>query len=104
VRLLLTPAAQADLIAIARYLTTASKNRTVGLAFAKALREKCERLAELPGQLGRERLDLGANIRSFPFKGYIVVFRYENDTLEVARVLSGRQDIAALFSDSASDS
>ena len=96
-RLLLTAAGAADLIGIARRLAQASGSKAIGTSFSRELREQCEKLAKLPGTLGRERPDLGPRLRSFPFKGYVVIFRYGDDIFEVARILSGRMNIADLF-------
>jgi hypothetical protein len=37
---------------------------------------KCEHLATLTGLLGRGRPELRPDIRSTPFKGYLIFFRY----------------------------
>ncbi len=51
-----------------------------------------EMLAQAP-LAGRERNDLGANLRSFPVGGYIVFYTPVSDGIEVVRVMSGRRDI-----------
>jgi toxin ParE1/3/4 len=101
VRLLFTNPARTDLVAIARYITRASGHREVGLKFSRELREHCEKLASLPAMVGRPRPDLGRDLRSFPFRNYLIVLRYEGDAIVVARILHGRRAIAALFGDEA---
>ena len=96
-RLLLTAPALTDLSGIARRLAQASGSKAVGMSFSRDLREQCQKLASLPGTLGRERPDLGPRVRSFPFKGYLIIFHYGDDAFEVARILSGRMNIADLF-------
>lgn len=62
-----------------------------------ALRGKCRQLAELSGTLGRARPELRADLRSFPFRGYVIFFRYTDDELVVIDILSARRDIDAHF-------
>jgi len=61
------------------------------------LRQECAKLALLPGTLGRARPDLRQDIRSFSFKGYVIIFRYAGDALEVVNVLKGHRDIVKAF-------
>jgi toxin ParE1/3/4 len=44
---------------------------------------------------GRVRLDLGANLRSFPIGNYVIFYVPIPDGVEVVRVMHGRQDIDA---------
>jgi toxin ParE1/3/4 len=38
------------------------------------------------------------DIRSAPFKGYVIFFRYlDDDILEVVHVIEGHRDVAAIF-------
>jgi plasmid stabilization system protein ParE len=97
VKLVLTARARTDLVDIAGYVSRAAANRATGKAFALALRKQCERLAELPGELGRPRPELGPRLRSFPFRGYVIVFCYSDGLLEIARILEGHRDIPAEF-------
>ncbi|MEO7221556.1 MAG: type II toxin-antitoxin system RelE/ParE family toxin [Devosia sp.] len=66
-------------------------------ATMEALRAKCRQLAELSGTLGRSRPELRAEIRSFPFRGYVIFFRYTDDQLIVVNILSTRRDVDAYF-------
>jgi plasmid stabilization system protein ParE len=77
------PSAQADLVNILEHITRESGNLTIGRRFVGALRMKCRELAALPGTLGRARPELRPDIRSFPSKGYVILFRYVDDTFEV---------------------
>jgi toxin ParE1/3/4 len=63
---------------------------------------KCEQLALLPGLLGRARPELRADVRSVPFKGYLIFMRYlpsetERDMLEIVNVLEGHRGFIAYF-------
>ena len=95
--------AKRDVADIARYIATSASNRAAGDKFAQALKEQCVKLATLPGQLGRIRADLGLNIRSFPFCGYVLVFRYVDGGIDILRVLHGHRDVIAYFGDDAQD-
>jgi toxin ParE1/3/4 len=67
----------------------------------RRLREQCRKLAHLPGTLGRARPELRADIRSFPIRGYVVFFRYTNDTVEIINILEGHRDIETYFDEDA---
>jgi plasmid stabilization system protein ParE len=54
-RLVLTPAAQANLIEIADYIESESGSIDLAERFVDRLLAKCEDLAALPGQIGRQR-------------------------------------------------
>lgn len=96
-------AANQDVADIARYIADAAGDRAPGDGFARQLKEQCAKLAALPGQLGRVRTDLGPDIRSFPFRGYVLVFRYTTESLDVLRILHGHRDVIAYFGDDAEE-
>ena len=55
-------------------------------------------MAQLPSTLGRPRPELRPDVRSFPFKGYVIFFRYlDDDILEIVHIIEGHRDIAAIF-------
>ena len=90
-------AARRDLADILEYITRESGSLTVGRGFVDLLRMQCRKLASLPVTLGRPRPELRPDIRSFPFKGYLIFFRYNGDRFEVVNVLEGHRDIDAYF-------
>jgi len=90
-------AARRDFADILEYITRQSGSLTIGRGFVDLLRMQCRKLASLPGTLGRPRPELGPDIRSFPFKGCVIFFRYNGDRFEVVSVLEGHRDIAAYF-------
>ena len=47
--------------------------------------------------MGRPRPELRSDLRSFPFRDYMIFFYYTDDALEVVNVLSARRDIDAHF-------
>jgi toxin ParE1/3/4 len=96
-RLILLDSALANLASILDYITRQSGSRVIGRGFVDRIQNQCRKLASLPGTVGRPRPELGAGIRSFAFKGYVIFFRYEGDTFEVVNVLEGHRDIIAYF-------
>ena len=71
--------------------------------FIAAIVTKCEKLSSLPGTLGTARADLAQDVRSTPFKGYILYFRHDAETLEILAVLDARRDAMAYFADDDAD-
>jgi plasmid stabilization system protein ParE len=57
-----------------------------------------ELLAEQP-RMGRLRPEFGEGVRSFAVESYVSYYRHEGDVL-IARVLHGRRDQAAAWSES----
>lgn len=60
---------------------------------------RCHEIAALPGTIGRGRPELGSDIRSVSYKGYVIFFRYVGDRFEVVNILEGHRDIEAFFED-----
>ncbi|AUN31482.1 type II toxin-antitoxin system RelE/ParE family toxin [Niveispirillum cyanobacteriorum] len=67
------------------------------LNFVQRLRAQCKKLAELPGTLGRPREEIRPGIRSFAYRGYVILFRYEDDGVCIIRIIEGHRDIDALM-------
>jgi toxin ParE1/3/4 len=49
--------------------------------------------------MGRSRSDLGANLRSFPVKKFVIFYRPVDDTVEIVRILYGGRDFESIFRD-----
>lgn len=96
-RLKYLDSAKQDFIDILRYITRESGSLVVGQRFVSALRQKCRHIASLPGTMGRERPELRPDIRSFAFRGYVLFFRYVDDSFEVVNVIEGHRDIESHF-------
>jgi plasmid stabilization system protein ParE len=94
-----TSAALDDIADIAAYIAESSSNTELAEGFAGQLLDKCEKLAALRGTLGRARPELRPGLRSIPFKGYVIFFRYRNDVFEVVNILEGHRDIDGYFHD-----
>ncbi|MBA3528471.1 MAG: type II toxin-antitoxin system RelE/ParE family toxin [Propionibacteriaceae bacterium] len=58
---------------------------------ARILHTLCE-LAQFPG-LGRERTELGEDMRSFPVGQHLIVFRVSDKELIVTRIMHSRMDV-----------
>lgn len=98
-RLRLLDSARADIAEIYGYIEQRSADTAIAERFARQLNDQCRRLASLPGTLGRARTELRHDLRSAPFRGYVIFFRYIDDIFEVVRILQGHRDIAALFAE-----
>jgi toxin ParE1/3/4 len=96
-KLRFTGAAKADLESIAEYIFRESANRKTAESFVRGLRAKCSDLARAPIRMGRPRPELRPDLRSHPFKSYVIFFRYLEDTLEIVNVLEGHRDIDTFF-------
>lgn len=98
-RLRILDSARADIAEIFAYIERQSADTAIAKSFARALNDQCRRLASLPGTLGRARPELRHDLRSAPFKGYVIFFRYIDNVLEVVRIIQGHRDIASLFAE-----
>ena len=92
---------QDDLVRILVYIARTSGSLSVAQRFVHELRDYCYRLAGLPGTMGRARPDIRADLRSAPYKNYVVFFRYIDARFEVVNILEGHRDIIAYFEDEA---
>ena len=91
-----SPEADDDLLRIWRYI--AQDNRATATQFIDRLHGTMGTLAEMPG-MGRPRDDLAPNIRTFPLGNYLILYREMSGGIEVARLLSARQDYRRSFTD-----
>jgi len=62
-----------------------------------AIVDRFEFLVEQP-RMGRLRPEFGAGVRSFTVENHVIYYRHDGDVL-IARVLHGRRDQAAAWSD-----
>ena len=101
-RLIYRSTALRDLAEIAAYIEAESASRETAEAFVQRLTDHCERIAKLPGLIGRPREELRAGYRSKTFGNYVIFFRYGDDEgprsrFVVANVLYGSRDLDAYF-------
>lgn len=62
-----------------------------------AIFTRFELLVEQP-RMGRNRPEFGEGVRSFVVESYVIYYRHDRDVL-IARILHGRRDQAAAWSD-----
>ena len=60
--------------------------------------DRFDLLAEQPG-MGRARPEFGPSVRSFAIENYVIYYRREDDVL-IGRILHGRRDQMAAWSES----
>jgi toxin ParE1/3/4 len=65
-------AAQRNLDDIFAYVYDASGDEATAEAAVRRLFEQCRKLSTLPGTLGQPRPELAPDLRSFPFRGYLI--------------------------------
>lgn len=84
------PLAKRDLFDIWDYISPNSPKgatRVIGEIYAGF-----SMLADQP-RAGRERPELGADLRSFPVAGYLIFYRHSSTALTVVRILHTARDI-----------
>lgn len=94
-QILFTPLATEDLREIWVYLAEKANNQTAN-KFLSEVRKKCEIVAEFP-EIGRVRHEFLVNLRSFPFKNYILFYMPLDDGIEVLRIVHSSRDIKQVF-------
>jgi toxin ParE1/3/4 len=90
----ITRSAQRDLDEIWFFIARDSLVAAEGLI--GDLTDRFSLLASFP-QMGRSREDLGPELRSFPVKNYLVIYRSGDGRVEIVRVVHTARDLKALF-------
>lgn len=93
---IIASSASQDLNNIADYYL--SFNVEAGEKLFQYFNKKCKQLEQFP-YMGRSYSHIRPLLRGFPLDGYIVFYRITDGIIEILRVINGRQDLAALFSD-----
>lgn len=93
-RVILTVAAERDLVEIIDYI--AERNPTRALSLAGELRAACLARAHFPYG-GRRRRDISDDLLTFPYGRYLIVYSVEADHLLIRRILHGARDIDRLL-------
>lgn len=86
--------ASRDLRAIIDYF--AVKNVDAGERLLLLFNQKCQQLVSFPS-MGRKYDNLRPGLRGIPLDGYIILYQLVGDGIEIVRVVSGRQNLEALF-------
>jgi len=89
--------AEDDLVDIWQYLVSEASPR-VAIAKIRDIARACDRLEKQPLD-GRPRDKLLSGMRSILAQPYIIFYRIAGKTVEIVRVLHGRRDLEAQFSD-----
>jgi toxin ParE1/3/4 len=89
-------AARNDIVAIKKYIAGESFSIRTADRFVDALRQRCQKLAVLPGLHGRPRPELGADLRSVVHGAYVIFFRYVGDRIAIVRIIEGHRDLPAV--------
>lgn len=92
-QLVFLTSAREDLIKILVHVTENSGRLGTARTVVASRRAPCQKLAILPGTLGRPRPELRHDIRSFPFRNHVIYFRLRDDVLEVVNILHSRRDV-----------
>jgi toxin ParE1/3/4 len=90
------PDALADLEDIYDYIAADSPVKAG--EFIGLIRDKCKFLAETPYG-GRARPEIRSDLRSFPVKSYLILYRIESDIVEIVNIIRGSRDIESFFAD-----
>lgn len=90
----LTERAAADVTEICQYI--ADRNPRAALEFHERLMRACQRAADQPHS-GRERPELGRDVRSVGEGNYLVLYCPTATGATIARVLHGARELPAAF-------
>lgn len=91
-RLELSPAADADLTAIASYI--ARDNPPRALTFVDELEAACAKLRDFP-QSGADRSEIRAGLRSRLHGNTVIFYTVDDTVIRIDRILHGARDFAA---------
>ena len=75
-----------------------SRNIEAGERFIQEFNKKCEYLTSFPN-IGRSYSNFDRTLRGIPLDSYIIFYRVFEDSLVIARVVSGYRDLESLFTD-----
>ncbi|HIK11328.1 MAG TPA: type II toxin-antitoxin system RelE/ParE family toxin [Oscillatoriaceae cyanobacterium M33_DOE_052] len=90
----ISPSASRDLNEISEYFL--AQSITAGERFFQEFNRKCKYLTQFP-YMGKSYGHLLTDLRGLPLEGYIILYRTIGETVEILRVVHGRQDLEALF-------
>ena len=93
-RYFLTIPAKEDIKEIASYI--AQFNPDSARRLTQAIKQQCKLLANFPN-MGRNQDDFESGLQSFPVENYLIFYRAVGEGVEILRVLSGYQDVEAIF-------
>jgi toxin ParE1/3/4 len=92
----ITPSAESDLEEIWDYIS--ERNVDAAQRLIKELGQKFNLLAKNP-KIGRAHDEFIINLRSFPYKNYMILYFPIENGIEIYRVLHGARNIEEIFDD-----
>ena len=93
----ITLKASRDLNEISDYFV--GRNIEAGERLLRSFNEKCVRLTQFPN-MGRRYIEIHSWLRGIPLEGYIIFYEVLEEEITILRVVSGRQNLEALFNES----
>jgi toxin ParE1/3/4 len=90
----ISPLAETDLIDIAIHISV--ENPPASEEFLRGMDDKFSILLSQP-EMGRQRKELGENLRSLAFNNYVVFYDPRPEGILIVRVLHGARDIGNFF-------
>jgi toxin ParE1/3/4 len=84
------PQAEQDLIEI--FLHISRDNPLAAEKTVRAINSKCEMLARSP-MGGRARPELRTDLRSFPYRAYLILYRALGDGVEIVRIVHSARNL-----------
>jgi addiction module RelE/StbE family toxin len=94
-RVVITAAAKADLLAIRRYIE--ADNPTRAVSFVEELLNRCLALADTPRAYPLVPRYERFGIRRCVHGGYLIFYRLQPEQIEVIHILQGARDIEAIL-------
>ena len=90
----ITRAARNDLLAIGDWLS--ERHPAAARSTLETLKQRLNMLSQNP-EMGRKRFDIAPELHALVVRPYLILYRLEEDTLNVVRIIDGRRDLAKLF-------
>lgn len=89
-----TAEAEHDLQEIAFHITYRAKRREVARKIVRQIIGECQKLADLAGVMivGKLAPEIGQDVRVYGFRRWVIIFRYEEDGINVLRIADQSQD------------
>ena len=88
------PQAEQDLIGIFRHIWP--DNPGAAEKLVRSINAKCELFSRAP-LIGRARPELRADLRSFPYGAYLILYRAIDDGVEIVRVVHAARNLDDLI-------
>jgi toxin ParE1/3/4 len=95
-RYLINVLATQDLNDIADYFAT--YNVRAGEKFFQSFNQKCQQLVSFPNS-GKRYEEISSNLKGISLSGYIIFYHTVDDGVKILRVISGRRDLPAIFTE-----